>query len=63
MIPREKTLKLIQIYMYICDLYQHKLQYIAQRFSNNHTLELTDPEVITVYRLAGCCRVNRQADH
>ncbi|MFV0270126.1 MAG: transposase, partial [Macellibacteroides fermentans] len=37
MIPKEKELKLIKIYMYICDIYEHSLKFYCQRFSNNGT--------------------------
>jgi hypothetical protein len=56
MIPREKQLKLIQIYMYICDVYQCKLHHCCQRFSNNSTPAFTDQELITVYLFTACCQ-------
>ena len=32
MIPKKKELKLIQIYMYICDLYEQELKYYCQKY-------------------------------
>ena len=49
MIPKAKELKLISIYLYICDLYDSELKYLCQRFSNNKEPEFTDQEVITIY--------------
>jgi len=49
MIPKAKELKLISIYLYICDLYESELKYLCQRFSNNNEPEFTDQEVITIY--------------
>ena len=48
MIPKEKELKLISLYMYICDVYKNSLQYYCQRFSNNTVPIFTDEEVLTV---------------
>ena len=36
MIPKEKELKLIKIYMYICDVYESSLKFYYQKFSNNN---------------------------
>lgn len=49
MIPKEKNLKLISLYMYICDVYKSSLRFYCQRFSNNSNPEFTDEEVLTVY--------------
>ena len=49
MIPNEKALDLIAIYLYICDIYEKELKYVCQRFSNNSEPEFTDQEVITIY--------------
>ena len=49
MIPKAKELKLISIYLYICDLYDSELKHLCQRFSNNNKPEFTDQEVITIY--------------
>ena len=53
MIPKEKELKLISLYMYICDVYKNSLQYYCQRFSNNTVPVFTDEEVLTVYLFCG----------
>jgi len=53
MIPKEKELKLIKIYMYICDIYQSSLKFYCQRFSNNATPIFTDQELLTVYLFCG----------
>lgn len=45
MIPKAKELKLISIYLYICDLYDSELKYLCQRSSNNDEPEFTDQEV------------------
>jgi hypothetical protein len=52
MIPKDKILKLIEIYLYICDLYENELKYLCQRFSNNDHPDFTDQEVITIYLYA-----------
>ena len=49
MIPKVKELKLISIYLYICDIYDSSLKNLCQRFSNNDQPEFTDQEVITIY--------------
>ena len=56
MIPKEKKLKLIGLYMYICDVYKSSLQFCCQRFSNNSNPEFTDEEVLTVYLFCGYCQ-------
>lgn len=56
MIPRKKELKLIRIYMYICDLYNRELKYYCQRYSNNSNPVFTDQEIITNYLFAGYCQ-------
>ena len=53
MIPKEKELKLIKIYMYICDIYESSLKFCCQRFSNNATPIFTDQELLTVYLFCG----------
>jgi len=47
--PDYKKIKLIAIYMYICELYKMELQYTCQRFSNNSSPEFTDEELMTIY--------------
>lgn len=49
MIPKVKELKLIAIYLYICDIYDSELKFLCQRFSNNNQPEFTDQEVLTIY--------------
>ena len=49
MIPKVKELKLISIYLYICDIYDSSLKNLCQRFSNNDQPEFTDQEVMTIY--------------
>lgn len=56
MIPKEKKLKLIGLYMYICDIYKSSLRFYCQRFSNNSNPEFTDEEVLTVYLFCGYCQ-------
>ncbi len=36
MIPKVKELKLVSIYLYICDIYDSKLRSARERFSNNN---------------------------
>ena len=52
MIPKVKDLKLIAIYMYICDIYDSKLRNTCERFSNNSNPDFTDQEVLTIYLYA-----------
>jgi hypothetical protein len=52
MIPKVKELKLISIYLYICDIYDSKLRSACERFSNNNHPDFTDQEVITIYLYA-----------
>lgn len=56
MIPKEKELKLIKIYIYICDLYDSELKYYCQRYSNNNTPAFTDQEIMAIYLFAGYCQ-------
>lgn len=49
MISKVKELKLISIYLYICDIYNSKLKSACERFSNNNHPDFTDQEVITIY--------------
>jgi hypothetical protein len=49
MIPKVKELKLISIYLYICDMYDSHLKYNCERFSNNCQPDFTDQEVMTIY--------------
>jgi len=52
MIPKAKELKLISIYLYICDIYDSKLKSACERFSNNNDPDFTDQEVLTIYLYA-----------
>lgn len=56
MIPKKKELKLIKIYMYICDLYNSELKYYCQRYSNNSNPSFTDQEIMTIYLFTGYCQ-------
>jgi hypothetical protein len=56
MIPKRKELKLIKLYMYICDLYDRELKYYCQRYSNNSEPTFTDQEIFTIYLYAGYCQ-------
>ena len=49
MIPKEKILKLIAIYFYICDLYDSELKFTCYRFTNNNHPEFSDQEILTIY--------------
>ncbi|MFC2137834.1 transposase [Bacteroidota bacterium] len=49
MISKVKELKLISIYLYICDIYKSKLKNVCERFSNNNHPDFTDQEVMTIY--------------
>ncbi len=49
MILEAKTLKIIEIYFYICKRYDEDLKYFCERFSNNNKPELTDQEIMTIY--------------
>ena len=52
MIPKAKELKLISIYLYICDIYDSNLRSLCERFSNNDQPDFTDQEVMTIYLYA-----------
>lgn len=49
MIPEAKVVKLINIYLYICERYEQDLKYCCERFSNNNKPDLTDQEIMTIY--------------
>jgi len=49
MIPNAKAIKLIAIYMFICDIYESHLRHSCQRYSNNSNPVFTDQEIITIY--------------
>jgi len=52
MIPKVKELKLISIYLNICDIYDLNLKIACQRFTNNSNPDFTDQEVMTIYLYA-----------
>lgn len=49
MIPKDKAIKLVKIYFYVCDQFEKELKYLCQRFSNNDKPKFTDQEAITIY--------------
>jgi len=49
MIPKVKSTKLVEIYIYLCDTYEKELKFSCKRFSNNSEPEFTDQEIMTVY--------------
>jgi len=49
MAPKAKALKLIAIYLYICELHNEELQYLCQRYTNNDKPDFTDQEIMTLY--------------
>ena len=56
MIIREKELKLIAMYLYICELYDKELKLYCQRYSNNSNPAFTDQEIMTIYLFARYCQ-------
>ena len=53
MIPKDKALKLIKIYMYVCSKYDETLNCYCQRYSNNSKPQFTDQEILTIYLFVG----------
>lgn len=53
MIPKDKALKLIKIYMYVCSLYDETLNCYCQRYSNNSKPVFTDQEILTIFLFVG----------
>ena len=53
MISKDKALKLIKIYMYVCSKYDETLSYYCQRYSNNSKPVFTDQEILTIYLFVG----------
>jgi len=49
MIPNDKELKLISIYLHVCQQYDSELKYVCQRYSNNAKPKFTDQEIMTIY--------------
>ncbi len=52
MIPKAKALKLVAIYLHVCQVYEQELQYSVQRYSNNSQPAFTDQEIMAVYIFA-----------
>ena len=52
MIPKDKAIKLVKIYCYICEQYEKELKYLCQRFSNNNKPVFTDQEALAIYLYA-----------
>lgn len=52
MISEAKSIKLIKIYLFICDQYEDNLEYNCQRFSNNKIPKFTDQEIMTIFLFA-----------
>ena len=42
-------LKLIELYCYVSAIYDSRLAYSVQRFSNNCSPKFTDQEIMTIY--------------
>lgn len=53
MIPKDKALKLIKIYMYVCSQYQETLNCYCQRYSNNSKPQFSDEEILTIFLFVG----------
>jgi hypothetical protein len=49
MINKVKELRIISIYLYICDIYDSKLKNVCKCLSYNNRPDFTDQEVITIY--------------
>ena len=48
-----RTLQLIQLYFYVCEIYEEELQWHCQRYTKNDVLpEFTDQELLTTYLFA-----------
>jgi len=52
MIPTDKKIKLVKIYLYVCDHFDNEWKYLCERFSNNNKPEFSDQEAITIYLYA-----------
>ena len=46
---KEIILKLIELYCYVSAIYDSRLAYSIQRFSNNCSPKFTDQEIMTIY--------------
>lgn len=49
MISKVKATKLVEIYLYVCEMYEKELKYCCERFSNNNNPDFTDQEILTIY--------------
>ena len=49
---KQIILKLIELYCYVSDIYDSRLAYSVQRFSNNSSPKFTDQKIMTIYLLA-----------
>ena len=56
MIPKVKELKLISIYLYICDIYDSNLKSVVSVSVIIINPEFTDQEVMTIYLYVMQCR-------
>jgi hypothetical protein len=54
MINQDTQLKLVKIYLFVCDKFESELKYQCQRFTNNHSPEFSDQEIITIYLFCIC---------
>ena len=63
MIPKDKALKLIKIYIYVCSQYQETLNCYCQRYSNNSKPQFSDEDSLIVdsMPIMTCCGRNRQS--
>ena len=53
MIPKDKALKLVKIYMYVCSQYQETLNCYCQGYSNNSKHQFSDQEILTIFLFVG----------
>lgn len=61
MIFKDKASRLIEIYMYICDMYEQSLKYHCQNRSNNSKPRFSDEEILTITSLSGRSRITRKS--
>ena len=59
MIPKDKVNRLIKIYMYICDMYEQRLKYHCQRYSNNSKPLFSDEEILTMAESTSKCNITK----
>ena len=53
MIPKDKAIKLIKIYMYVCSQYSETLNCYCQRYSNNSKPQFSDEEILAIFLFVG----------